>query len=357
VAAVAAIAALWGWLRPRPEAPEVPPSRLAVPIPTLGGASTSLQRQVALSPDGSTLYYAAIAPDGENRTFRQVLADSAPAVVPGVVPFLADYVMSPDGSELIGRVGQSRMYRYSVASGNGGAIPAAISPTANAAWARDGSIWFSASTDVAGGMARLAPDGQLTRPFGPRHADLLLKQVLPDDRTLLAVRQPQGAGPGQAVLVDLRSGEARVLIDRPLVEIRYTSGFLVAVALGGALEAIPFDWHRLRVTGEAVHIASGVSTPGTGVAQLAVSATGTIAYIPEEARSLLLIDRRGNARPATPERRNFHAPTFSPDGKRIATDFASADGRDVWTLDLEARVRVQPVGPERSVRAPAARRG
>ena len=83
VAVIAVVAALWGWLRPQAPAAESPPSRLAVPIPMLGGASTSLQRQIALTPDGSTLFYTAITPDGENRTFRQALADTASVAVPG----------------------------------------------------------------------------------------------------------------------------------------------------------------------------------------------------------------------------------------------------------------------------------
>jgi Tol biopolymer transport system component len=70
------------------------------------------------------------------------------------------------------------------------------------------------------------------------------------------------------------------------------------------------------------------------VAQLATSYNGTVAYFREEARGLLLVDRAGNSRPATRERRNFHAPKFSPNGRSIATDFNTADGRDVWTLDL-----------------------
>ena len=106
------------------------------------------------------------------------------------------------------------------------------------------------------------------------------------------------------------------------------------VSQGGAVEAVPFDANGLRVTGETIHLADGVSTPGFGVAQLAVARNGTIAYVAVEARSLVLVDRQGNSRPATPERRNYHAPNFSPDGRRIATDFASDDGRDVWTLDL-----------------------
>jgi Tol biopolymer transport system component len=226
------------------------------------------------------------------------------------------------------------MYRYPVGGGNGRLITSDIGPTSNVVWGPDGDLWFSATSDVARGIARLDRDGTVTRPFGTANADLLLKQLLPDNRTMLAVRQPQGTGAGPAILLDLGTGDARVLVDRPIVEACYTSGYLVLVLPGGALEAVPFDPRRNRLTGTALQIASGVSVPGTGVAQLAGSANGTVAYIPEEARALMLVDRDGNSRPATREHRNFHAPRFSPDGRRIATDFNTADGRDVWTLDL-----------------------
>ena len=94
---------------------------------------------------------------------------------------------------------------------------------------------------------------------------------------------------------------------------------------------------RVRSTGDSsrdVTIATGVSLSGTGVAQFAVSANGTVAYIPEADRSLVLIDRSGAVRPAATERHNFHSPRFSPDGRRIAVDFTTIDGRDVWLTDL-----------------------
>jgi Tol biopolymer transport system component len=47
-----------------------------------------------------------------------------------------------------------------------------------------------------------------------------------------------------------------------------------------------------------------------------------------------LIDRNGASRLATTERRNFHAPQFSPDGRRLSFDFNSVEGRNVWILDL-----------------------
>jgi Tol biopolymer transport system component len=102
----------------------------------------------------------------------------------------------------------------------------------------------------------------------------------------------------------------------------------------GGLWAVPFDGHRKRFGGAPVQIASGVSLTGSQSAQFAVAPNGTVAYIPEEPRSLVLADRTGAMRLATQERRNFHMPRFSPDGRRVSVDFTAADGRDVWILNL-----------------------
>ena len=60
----AAALAAWGWLRPAPPAP--PPSRLAIMAPGLGGSGgASLARQVALSPDGGTVFFLAVGADGQ----------------------------------------------------------------------------------------------------------------------------------------------------------------------------------------------------------------------------------------------------------------------------------------------------
>ena len=47
------------------------------------------------------------------------------------------------------------------------------------------------------------------------------------------------------------------------------------------------------------------------------------------------MDRAGSSRIATAERRNFHHPMFSPDGRRLALDFTSIEGRNVWILGLD----------------------
>jgi eukaryotic-like serine/threonine-protein kinase len=87
--------------------------------------------------------------------------------------------------------------------------------------------------------------------------------------------------------------------------------------------------------GGAVTIATNVAATGTGVAQFAVAPNGNVAYIPEEPYSVVFVDRAGSSRLATPERRNFHHPMFSPDGRRLSLDFQSIEGRNVWILGLE----------------------
>ncbi|HEU5039186.1 MAG TPA: hypothetical protein VFT84_00090, partial [Gemmatimonadales bacterium] len=131
-----------------------------------------------------------------------------------------------------------------------------------------------------------------------------------------------------------RSGAETPLFATPVIEARVTSGFLVFLAPGGNLQAAPLDRSGRRVAGSAVTVASNVAVTGTGVAQFAVAANGNVAYIPEEPASLVFLDRDGSSRLVTPERRNFHHPSFSPDGRRLSLDFNSIEGRNVWILAL-----------------------
>ena len=325
------------WFRVQP-VPSQPPSRLAVITPNLvGGGSASLLRQIALTPDGQTLLYTAIASDGENRTMRHDLDETDPTVVPGVVPFLTNYKVSPDGREFIGIVGVrgGQMYRYSISGGTARPFPREVPSSVDAAWAEDGAIWLGGGTRGDSSIARLDATGNLTRPFGAE-ARVLPMQILHGDHTALGIRAGMGTNSGRPVLLDLATGTSTPLIDAAVVEIRYSAGHLVYALPDGTLEAVPFDLSQLRVDGEPVRIASGVSLTGNGLANFAVADNGTVAYIPEAPRSLVFVDREGGSRLASDEQRNFHAPMFSPDGRRVAIDFNSTDGRDVWILDSDS---------------------
>src|SRR5690606_9913664 len=88
--------AAWGWLRPAPAPPF--PSKLAVPVPGLGGSGgTALQRQLAISRDGSELVYVAVGSDGVNRLVRHPLDSDQGSLIPNSSG-LAAPLLAPDGS-------------------------------------------------------------------------------------------------------------------------------------------------------------------------------------------------------------------------------------------------------------------
>jgi len=332
--ALAVAFAAWGWLRPRSSPPSLPPSRLAILAQGVGGSGgTSLQRQVALAPDGGTVFFVAVAADGVNRVMRQPFAAAEATPIQGTEG-TASPIVSPDGRWLLGTRGGVTSYRIPVNGGTAIPLPAAVRSTVAAGWGRNGVLWYSPEGAAGRGLAELGRGDSIRIPFAQESKDLQLQQIFPDGRTALVV-QKLGAAAGPILLFDLETGRHTPLLERPVVEARYAAGYLLWVQLDGTLQAQSFDPAHPQLDGPGLTIATGVSITGTGIAQIAVAPTGTLAYIPEEPRSLQFIDRTGGARPATAERHNFHAPEFSPDGRRLATDFNTADGRDVWILSLD----------------------
>jgi serine/threonine-protein kinase len=331
LAATAATAA-WGWLRPAP--PVAPPSRLAILAPGLGGGGgAALQRQLALSPDGATVFFVTLRADGSYQVMRQPLAAAEAMPIDGTLG-ISSPLISPDGRFLLGTRNGQGSFRFPVEGGSPSPLAEAVHGTSSAAWDPGGSFWFSPEAGLGRGIAMLSASDSVTYPFIQASKDLQMMQVLPDGRTAL-VAQKLGAASGPLFLFDLKTGRRTSLLERPVIEARYTAGYLIWVLPDGTLQAQAFSPAHPRLEGPGQSIATGVSVTGTGLAQLAVAGNGTVAYIPEEPRSLQFIERSGSARAATAERRNFHAPEFAPDGRRLSTDFNTADGRDVWILSLE----------------------
>ena len=334
--ALVALLAAWGWLRPAPAAPL--PSKLAILVSGLGGSGgPAAQRQLAIARDGSELVYVAVGSDGVNRLVRHSLDSEQGAIIPNSSG-LAAPLLAPDGSAVFGtQWAPTGAFRIRGDGGDRTPLPAGFTTTGYADFAPDGSIWFGGGFYAEGarsGVFQLLGNDSIIAHFAGQHQDLQLQALLPDGRRALMVRSGTTAITGPIVLLDLRTGETTTVLDRPLLEAKYTSGFLVTVALDGTLQAVPFDQKRGRVTGAAITIGTGVSVTGTGVGQVAVAENGTVAYIPEEPRSLVFVDRAGASRVAVTERHSFHAPMFSPDGTRLSTDYISGDGRDVWILSL-----------------------
>jgi eukaryotic-like serine/threonine-protein kinase len=331
------LVALAGWIRPwvgESSAAIAPPTQLALLVPDFGGAGTGLQRQLELTPDGSSLLYVALV-DGNTRTKRLPLDGSEARVLDGVEQNLADYSIAPDGRTFTAANSSTgSIFRYPIGGGTGKALPREVSSGQRGVWANDGSYWLGSPMTGQLPIARLSGTDSVTYPFGRARNDLVLDQILPGDRLALALRQPVGTATGPVMLLDLRSGDATVLLDEPVVEARYAAGHLVYVLGNGTLVAAPFDLRARRLTAPPVTLASGVTLTGSGQAQFSVASNGTVAYLVEAGRSLVVTDRAGAGRTALAELRNYHHPRFSPDGGRISVDFNGPEGRDVWILNL-----------------------
>jgi eukaryotic-like serine/threonine-protein kinase len=316
-----------------------PASRLAILAPTLGGTGVaSSHRQIALTPDGAGVVFVVQRPDGTNGLAFQRLDAADPVLIQGTEQML-DPLISSDGRWMIAQGGgvstganYDRAFRVPVHGGTGAPLPPG-SDARHAAWSSDGTFWF---TPPVGNkpLHRIGPDGRMTPVFPGRTAGHRLQQVIGGDRLALLIHSPTGTASGPLVGLDLESGDTTTLVEVPVVEARYTAGHLVFASPDGVLWAAPFDLGQRSVTAAPVQIASGVSLTGVSLAQIAVAANGTVAFIPEEPRSLVFADRDGAFRLATTERRSFHAPKFSPDGRRLSVDFTGIDGRDVWILSL-----------------------
>ncbi len=316
----------------RTDAPELPPSRLSIIAPYLGTSGLSRSRQIAITQTGDAIVYSGAVGSTTNTLFLQRL-DAPDAVEVSGSTSLGGVSISNDGRNILG-TSLSGGYRIPI---EGGTPRTSRLPPNNLSgnWGPDGSYWFTEGN--ANGITRLTPDDSLIPLALPREKlhGLRIQQVLDDGRTALVTDAPSGTASGPGLLLDLTTGETTKLIDRAVVEFRSVAGELISVLPDGSITAAPFDSRSHKLLGPSVQVATGVALTGTGIAQFAVAKNGTLAYIPDSPRSLVLVDRIGKAQTVLAEQPNVHAPHFAPDGRRISFDLTSADGRDVWLYALD----------------------
>ena len=308
--AAAVVSMLVIWLWPRPEA-VAQPVHMTVVLPPGVTVTRGPGRllSLALSPDGRTLVIAGTDGKGE-RLYRRTL--DRPEATPlagaegGTSPFF-----SPDGA-WVGFFADRRLKRVPVEGGTARTIAPAPGYPAGASWGIGDRIvigGFQTALQVvdAGGGT---PEDLM--PLGPGLGHLY-PELLPNGRTVLFSEN------GWIHAFDL---ESRRRTDRIIegVGARYSPDGYLLLTLSGTttLLAAPFDATLLKVNGPVLPIAEGVDIERTvGVAYLAVSREGAVAFLPS-ARTfeLVLVEPDGRERLIT-EQLMLENPRFSPDGQRL----------------------------------------
>jgi len=342
--------ALARWLRPGPPRPV---SWYSIPLPdTMGLAPFDIYR-LAISPGGDRLVYTGATPEGGTRLWlrtRDQLRGSPLAGTEGAVnPFF-----SPDGSRLgfvVPGVPPRSKTAVKVLSLDGGPPTTVIDSLVDfggAAWGYDGYIYFDGRLE-GDGIARVLETGGMAEPVtmtarATGEAWHQQPEPLPNGKGVLFGISGGGALSQYKIgVVDLRTGTQRVLL-RGIAPRYAVSGHLVYVTAAGTLMAAPFDQDKLALTGEAVALAGGVEVRRDGLADLAISAAGSIVYTagPSVAgqKELVWVTRAGEA---TPIDTAWHGAdvsslALSPDGSELAVAVHEGGttevATDVWIKRL-----------------------
>ncbi len=351
------LTAIAGWtimrLMPQP-APH--PVRFAiVPPPAQPLAIQGLDRDIAISPDGTHIVYRA---GGQAqlvvRAIDQLEAQPLAGTSGARLPFV-----SPDG-RWIGFFTAAEVKKISITGGPPISLCRLVGGPRGASWGPDDSIIF-ASNDSTTGLQRVPAGGGEPKVLSTPDAahgetDHLFPFVLPGGRAVLFTI----VGPGgqqdnaQVAVLDLTTGQRKTLIrggshaeyvapstgsGQALSTSSGQAGYLVYAA-AGTLRAVRFDLDRLEVTSDAVPVVEQVMTGPTGAANYAISRNGTLAFVPGTGsgaigaqRLLVWVSRQGREEPIKAPPRAYSVPRLSPDGTRVALEIRDQE-TDVWIWDL-----------------------
>jgi serine/threonine-protein kinase len=335
VVASALTAAAAVWLLTRP----LPPAVIRTVLTTSGSSALVVQgadRDLAITPDGSRVVYR-----GANTLFVRALDQIDPIALNGLGAMPRGVFTSPDG-QWVGYFDAGGILKKVAITGG---APLTIAVTRGGArgatWAEDNTVVFATSvTDT--GLQRVSANGGepvvLTKPHPERgEFDHVWPEFLPGGKAVLFTVAPTTGGldNAQIAVLDLRTNTWKVLI-RGGAHAQYSRTGHLVYGASGTLRAVPFDLRRLEVTGSPVTILQGVQSTTTGAVDAALSANGSLVYVPGTAsrggrQTVVALDRQGHPSPLSDIPSDAYRDVrVSPDGKRVA--LATQD--DVWIYDI-----------------------
>ena len=358
------------WLATRPE-PQPPPSvtRFAIVPPAAQAIGISgLDRDLAITPDGTAIVYRAGAAGGGQvpaqlivRRLDQLAAQPITNAAAARNP-----IVSPDG-RWIAFFDRGDLKKVSITGGPAITLCKTLGASRGASWGDDDTIIF-ATPDTTTGLSSVPARGGepkvLTKPdTSQREMDHVFPSILPGARAVLFTITSAQAEDAQIAVLDLHSGERKTLV-RGGSHAQYVETGHLVYAAAGSLRAVRFDLARLDTVGDPVPVVEHVAMGNTGAADFAISRHGTLVYVPGDVaapteRRLVWVDRKGREVPITAPPRPYVMPRLSPDGTRLVLDIRDQDF-DIWTWDLVrqtlTRVTVDPTLDQQPVWTPDSRR-
>jgi eukaryotic-like serine/threonine-protein kinase len=341
LAALAVVAALgaWGWLRPRPAAPV---ARYEIEVPGLRQVDLAFSgHSFAISPDGSRLAYVASDGTGPAALWIRDRDSNVPRVIPGSTGANAPF-FTEDGKWL-GYFAGGVVYKIDASGGSPSAVAQTASRTlASGAWLPDGTMLYS---DLAFGLrAALTPGGKAMVPVTASSGfgfGVVFPTAVGRNDAVLATNCTNNCAHMSLVAIDLLTGKSRMLADN-VARTWYLPkpSLLVMARPDGSVLAVPFDAKAMALRGTPVPVLTGVQVDNGIVPELAVSASGTLAYLPNgggrDLFTVVRVTRDGLATTVDSAwRGSINSMALSPDGSRLAVSVVAGGRTDVWIKQLD----------------------
>ena len=311
-------------------------------IPTPGGSRTAL----TWTPDGQALAFVGRRSGVQQLYVRRLeaaeaspLAGTEGAEVPAV---------SPDG-QWIAFWANGAIRKVPTAGGPVMSLMSGLTrPPWGQVWDTRGSLFFGRDD---GRIWRISADGTSSSvtTLGEGQLAHTLPWPLPGGRALLyTVRKRSWSWGDEQIVAQSLSTGARKVVVKDGADARYLPTGHVLFLRRGVLYGVPFDAERLEVRGAEVAVLDSVAQALTasnafditGAGQLAIAATGTLAWVASPTVSfadaaLVTVDRRGKVSPLpSPVRSYGPSVRLSPDGRCLVVVIRSLTEAGVWNYDL-----------------------
>jgi serine/threonine-protein kinase len=320
----------------------LPVTRFVITPPANAPLSNLTGPDLALSPDGQRLaYLGRNAARNEVALYLREFDALESRLLPGtevlnptqnVSPFF-----SPDGRSIGFAAPDGRVIRARI----DGAPPLTLFQSGlfyGATWIADDTVVVATGTR----LERIATDGEAKPLSLPVPNQFIASpSALPGGGAVLFMSR-QDDVPRVEVL-DLETSERKVLIEGAQKALYASTGHIV-FARGGALMAVPFDAAARVVTGEPVTVLDGVRYGTNNSPDYALSANGTLAYVPrrdEQRRrgALVWVDRTGTVvgRAVAESLEEPADPRLSPDGTRVVATLGPFGEGQPWIYNLRGR--------------------
>jgi dipeptidyl aminopeptidase/acylaminoacyl peptidase len=342
VLAVAATLAAAKWLHIG--APE--PRRFRFSIPMIG-PGYRFGTNIALTPDGRSLYFRAQNNAKQQQLFRRAFEEANAAPVAGTEG-LTSFGLSSDAKNIFLAMPGNIVRRMSIDGGPMETVGRFPFSGAGGATAPDGTVILGSGETP---IQRFQTDGKLIAitSLAKNEIGHLAPHFLPDGKTFLFVTVEPDPDRGDIThtLCAAKLGSIEVTRIAPIPSrVQYANGHLFYVR-DGTLMAQPFDAATLKFTGESVAVAEGVYYfSHTATASFAVSADGsTIAYQSlDTSKRIVWVDANGRetGSVAAPD---AYAPwlALTADGKRAAVSVQDAHTGivSIWLFGLQRETRAR----------------